>query len=172
MEARHETFDLDDRRLGFRGHELVGSHDGTGGRRPYQLLHGGEQPHRLVASNPTDGREADFVTWYSGQHIHDLLNIPGVKAAQFFKLSNPQYREGQKHPLQYLVIWEVDSDHLADVFLRIQNGLATGTTVRSDAMNGPTSTNDTFSPVTKRLTAEDVRGKSVEDVLRMSALGN
>jgi hypothetical protein len=126
----------------------------------------------MVASNPTDGREADFVTWYSGQHIHDLLNIPGVKAAQFFKLSNPQYREGQKHPLQYLVICEVDSDHLADVFLRIQNGLATGTTVRSDAMNGPTSTNDTFSPVTKRLTAEDVRGKSVEDVLRMSALGN
>jgi len=49
----------------------------------------------MVASNPTDGRDADFVTWYSGQHIHDLLNIPGVKAAQLFKLSNPQYREGR-----------------------------------------------------------------------------
>lgn len=126
----------------------------------------------MVASNPVEGREADFVTWYSGQHIHDLLNIPGVKAAQFFKLSNPQYRAGQKHPLQYLVIWKIDSDHLAEVFLRIQNGLATGTTVRSDAMNASTSTNDTFSPVTKRLTAEDVRGKSVADVLKMSVLGD
>lgn len=122
----------------------------------------------MVASDPVEGREEDFVRWYSGQHIHDLLNIPGVKAAQFFKLSDPQYRPGQKHPLRYMIVWELDATDLPAVFSRIQNGLATGTTVRSDAMNAKTSTNDTWAPVTRRLTAADVKGKSVEDVYRAS----
>ncbi|MBI3706541.1 MAG: hypothetical protein HY246_02470 [Proteobacteria bacterium] len=129
-----------------------------------------QKHHFMVLSNATPGQENRLVEWYSGQHFHDLLNIEGVTAAQFFKLSAPQYREGQPHPLQYLVIWEIETDDLAAVFARVQKGLATGTTVRSDAMDGPTSTNNTFTPVTKRITAEDVRGKSVAEVLSLSRL--
>jgi len=123
----------------------------------------------MVEGKPVTGREAEFVQWYSGQHIHDLLNIPGVVAAQFFKLSDPQYREGQPHPYRYLVIWEIRSDDLAGVFKRIQQGLATGTTLRSSSMDAD-SINNTFTPVTGRLTAEQVHGKSVAEVLAMSTL--
>jgi hypothetical protein len=121
----------------------------------------------IVLGNPVSGREDEFVTWYSGQHFHDLLNIQGVVAAQFFRLSDPQYREGQPHPYRYMVIWEIETDDLPAVFLRIQQGLATGTTVRSSAMDRE-STNNTFTPVTERITAEQARGRSVAEVLHMS----
>src|ERR1700685_3135400 len=45
----------------------------------------------MVFSNPVNGKEDTYLKWYEGQHIHDLLRIPGFVAAQFFKLSDTQY---------------------------------------------------------------------------------
>lgn len=121
----------------------------------------------MVLSNPLPGQEARFNEWYAGQHTHDLLQIEGVVAAQFFKLSEPQYREGQPHPYNYMVIWEIESDNVKEVYQRIQQNLANGKTMRSDSF-APVSGNDTFTPVTRRLTQEEVKGKSVAEVLKMS----
>jgi hypothetical protein len=121
-----------------------------------------------VLSNPVDGREEELVKWYKSQHIHDLLQIPGVKAAQFYQLADPQYRPNQKHPLKYLVIWEVDATDMAGTFKRIQENLANGKTARSDAFDSKTSTNDTWSPISRRVTAEEAKGKSVEEVYKLA----
>ena len=122
----------------------------------------------MVYSNPVPGREKEFIDWYNGQHTHDLLQIEGVVAAQFFKLSEPQYRPGQPHPYQYMVIWEIDSDNVQEVFKRIQDNLANGKTVRSDSF-AKVSGNDTFTPISRRLTQQEVAGKSAAQVLQMNA---
>ena len=36
----------------------------------------------MVFSNPIDSKEGVYLKWYEGQHIHDLLRIPGFVAAQ------------------------------------------------------------------------------------------
>lgn len=125
-----------------------------------------------VLSSPVDGRDGELVKWYEGQHIHDLLSIPGVKAAQFFQLSDPQYRPNQKHPLKYMVIWEVDASDLAGTFKRIQDNLANGKTARSDAFDSKTSTNDTWVPISRRITAEDIKGKTIEEVYQAATAKN
>ncbi|MFL9926362.1 hypothetical protein PQR62_18950 [Herbaspirillum lusitanum] len=123
----------------------------------------------MVYSNPVEGKEDDFVRWYAGQHIHDLLQINGVVGAQFFKLSQPQYKGGQPHAFRYLVIWEIESTDLAGVFANIQRNLADGSTVRSDTF-APVSGNDTFTPMTAHLSKDDVKGKSPAQVLEMSGI--
>ncbi len=128
-----------------------------------------QQHFFMVYSNPAPGKEKEFLDWYAGQHTHDLLQIEGVVGAQFFKLSEPQYRPGQPHPYQYMVIWEISSDNVQEVFKRIQDNLANGKTIRSDSF-AKVSGNDTFTPMTRRLTQQAVAGKSPAQVMEMSAL--
>ncbi len=122
----------------------------------------------MVLANPVEGREEEFVTWYMSQHIHDLLKIDGVSAAQFFKLADQQYKPGQPHPHRYMVIWEIDSDDLPTVFARIQHGLASGATQRSSSMDGPGSINNSFTPLSRRITKAEARGKSVAEILALA----
>jgi hypothetical protein len=72
---------------------------------------GEKQKHYfMVFSNPIDSKEDVYLKWYEGQHIHDLLRIPGFVAAQFFKLSDAQY--GPTQSQRYLMIWEIETDDL------------------------------------------------------------
>lgn len=38
-----------------------------------------------VLSNPVEGRETEFVDWYTGTHVPDLAKIPSVVASQRFR---------------------------------------------------------------------------------------
>jgi hypothetical protein len=116
--------------------------------------------HFMVFSNAVDGKEDTYLKWYEGQHIHDLLRIPGFVAAQFFKLSDIQYASTQ--PQRYLMIWEIETDDLPAVFADVKARLKDGRTVFTDAFVGGFST--TMSPITKRVTAEEIKGKSVDEV--------
>src|ERR1700742_4494880 len=75
----------------------------------------------MFLSNPVKGQEDTYLKWYEGQHMHDLLNIDGITAAQFFKLADSQFYG--THPQQYMMIWEIDTDNLADAFARVNKGL-------------------------------------------------
>jgi hypothetical protein len=114
----------------------------------------------MVFSNPVDGKEDTYVKWYEGQHIHDLLRIPGFVAAQFFKLSDTQ--SAGTPPQRYLMIWEIETDDLPAVFADVRARLKDGRTVFTDAFSPGFST--TMQPVTKRVTAEEIKGKSVDEV--------
>jgi hypothetical protein len=115
----------------------------------------------LVFSNPVSGKEDTYLKWYEGQHIHDLLRIPGFVAAQFFKLSDTQFDGTQ--PQRYMMIWEIETDNLPAVFADVNARLKDGRTVFTDAFD-PGYNSITMYPITKRVTAEDVQGKSVDEV--------
>lgn len=72
--------------------------------------------YKLIArSNAVDGREADYNAWYDGQHMPDMLNIPGIVAFERFVSAG----EGAH---QFLTILEIETDDLdatmAEVFGR------------------------------------------------------
>ena len=114
----------------------------------------------MVYSNAVSGKEDTYLKWYQGQHIHDLLGIPGFVAAQFFKLSDTQYAGTQ--PQRYLMIWEIETDDLPAVFADVKARLTGGRTVFTDAFAPGFST--TMSPITKRVTAEEIKSKSIDEV--------
>jgi hypothetical protein len=116
----------------------------------------------MVYSNAVNGKEDTYLKWYEGQHIHDLLRIPGFVAAQFFKLSDSQYSGTQ--PQRYLMIWEIESDDLAAVFADVSARLKDGRTVFTDAFDRGTSNSTTMAAITKRVTAEEIKGKSIDEI--------
>lgn len=123
----------------------------------------------MFFSNPVKGQEETYLKWYTGQHMHDLLNIDGITAAQFFKVADSQFMGTQ--PQKYMMIWEIDTDNLADAFARVNKGLKTGTTVTSDTLDNATANSQTYTPITNRLTADEVHGHSVDEVHTMSLKG-
>jgi hypothetical protein len=116
--------------------------------------------HFMVFSNAANGKEDTYLKWYEGQHIHDLLAIPGFVAAQFFKLSDTQYAGAQQQ--HYLMVWEIETDDLPRVFADVKARLKDGRTVFTDAFVGGFST--TMSPITKSVTAEEIEGKGIDEV--------
>ncbi len=122
----------------------------------------------MVFSNPVQGKTADYLAWYRGQHIHDLLHIDGFVAAQFYKLSEIQ-PNGQPQKYRYLMIWEIETGNLNDVFDRMRKRMEDGTIVMSPAFdNAPGAS--VFQPISRRLTAQDVKGKAPAEVLKMALL--
>jgi NAD(P)-dependent dehydrogenase (short-subunit alcohol dehydrogenase family) len=84
----------------------------------------------LVFSNPTEGKETEFNTWYEGTHIPEMLGTPGVVAARRYEMSPP---EGMPAPPQkYLAVYELDGD-LAEVFAAINERGQSGAISRGEA---------------------------------------
>jgi hypothetical protein len=124
---------------------------------------GEKKPYSFIfLSNPAPGKEDLFLTWYTGQHIHDLLAIDGFKAAQLYRLTDAQFVG--THPQRYMMIWEIETDDLPGVFDRVNRGLKSGTTVLVGALDNATANSSTFGPITRRVTAEEIRGKTPEQV--------
>lgn len=116
----------------------------------------------VVFSNPVNGKEETYLKWYEGQHIHDLLRIPGFVAAQFFKLSDTQFVGTQPH--RYMMIWEIETDNLQAVFADVHARLEDGRTVFTDAFDYSTYTSTTMHPITKRVTVEEIKGRGIDEV--------
>ncbi len=135
------------------------------------LAHAGEKKQYsfIFLSNPVSGKEDLFRTWYTGQHIHDLLQIGGFVAARFYELADTQFVG--THPQRYMMIWEIETDDLPAVFERVNRGLKTGTTVLVGAVDGSTANSNTFTPLKRRVTAEQIKGMTPEQV-RMLATGH
>lgn len=62
-------------------------------------------------TNPVPGRDDEFNAWYNDVHLPDVLKLPGVQAAQRFRLSNVQLRAGQQ-PYSYMAVYEIEIDDL------------------------------------------------------------
>ena len=68
----------------------------------------------VVLANPKDGQENEFNDFYSNRHLADVLNVPGIKTAERFVLTDPQ-RMSAPSPFKYLAIYHVETDDLAAV---------------------------------------------------------
>lgn len=71
----------------------------------------------LVLTNPVPGQDEAFNEWYDTQHVPEVLDVPGVVAAQRYDLSEVTVPEDEELPAalpppthRYLVIYELDRD--------------------------------------------------------------
>jgi hypothetical protein len=62
----------------------------------------------VIFSNPVEGREDEYNTWYTNQHLKDVVSIPGYSAAQRFKRQILMFGE-LNHG--YLAIYEMDAEN-------------------------------------------------------------
>ena len=60
------------------------------------------------------------------------------------------------------MIWEIETDDLPTVFADVKARLTDGRTVFTDAFEPGFST--TMSPITKRVTAEELKSKSIDEI--------
>jgi len=103
----------------------------------------------LVFSNPAEGKEAAFNTWYEGTHIPEMLGTPGVVAARRFEVAQP---EGLPTPPQkYLAVYELDGD-LGQVFAAINERGKSGAISPGENTDRESVAMWVYSPRTDRIT--------------------
>lgn len=71
----------------------------------------------VVLTNPIEGEDEAFNEWYDAQHLPEVLDVPGVIAAQRYDIAEVNVPDDEDLPAQlpppphrYLVIYELDSD--------------------------------------------------------------
>jgi hypothetical protein len=62
----------------------------------------------LVMTEPLAGKEDEFNDWYSNVHLHELVKVPGIAAAQRF-MAVP-WSNGEVPAQRYLAVYEFDAD--------------------------------------------------------------
>lgn len=103
--------------------------------------------HLLLAlTNPVEGRDDEFNDWYSNRHLDDLLQIPGVRAARRYALSDVQ-RMPPPYPYKYCALYEIVTDDLSGVMKALGERARTAAMPISDAM-APNSLILYFSSIT------------------------
>ena len=61
----------------------------------------------VVPSSAMPGRENEYNDWYDGEHLSDLLKVPGIVAGKRFDaLENSP----AKTPAKHLAIYEIEAD--------------------------------------------------------------
>ncbi|EUA51303.1 DUF4286 family protein [Mycobacterium xenopi] len=71
----------------------------------------------LVLTNPIEGQDDAFNEWYDTKHVPEVLDVPGVIAAQRYDLAQVTVPADEDLPAQlpppthrYLVVYELDRD--------------------------------------------------------------
>jgi hypothetical protein len=125
-----------------------------------------KQKHSMmVFSDATAGMEDEYLDWYAGQHVHDLLRISGFVGCQFYKVSDEQLAGNQPH--RYLMIWDIETDDLAAVMADVSARMKDGRTVFSESFD-KNYVDTTMTPITKYIASKEIKGKTVDEVLAIS----
>ncbi|MBI3758628.1 MAG: hypothetical protein HY269_02600, partial [Deltaproteobacteria bacterium] len=89
------------------------------------------------------------------QHIPDVLNVPGIVAAQRFRLADKQM--GDKNPYKYFAVYEVETDDLNKVISELKARVGTAEMVMSDAIDVQNVGAFFFEPIIEKVQAKDVQ---------------
>lgn len=86
----------------------------------------------IVLSNPIEGEDDRFNNWYDEVHVPEVLDVPGVVAAQRYDLAELAIPDDEGLPAQlpppahrYLVIYEVEGEPeavMAQFLERVMSG--------------------------------------------------
>ena len=60
----------------------------------------------VVLTEPTQGKAAEFDSYYENVHLDEVLATTGWESAQRFVLTD---QNGQKYPLPYLALYEIEA---------------------------------------------------------------
>src|SRR5215212_9706989 len=66
----------------------------------------------VVLTDPMPGGEAEYNEWYNTVHLQDLVKLPGIKAAQRYKLAPISAADGKQ---KYLALYEIETDDVSKV---------------------------------------------------------
>jgi hypothetical protein len=89
-----------------------------------------------VLTNAEDGADAGFNRWYDDVHLPDLLRVPGIVAAQRYKLADVQTKRVDGRTVvvaaqdaalqhQYLAVYEIETDDLSAVLQAVSDRAGT-----------------------------------------------
>lgn len=59
----------------------------------------------VVRSNPVPGREDEYNEWYDGEHVPEMLSVPGFVSAQRYVVHGPPDNPPE---FRYLAIYEIE----------------------------------------------------------------
>jgi hypothetical protein len=86
----------------------------------------------VVLTNPIEGEDNTFNKWYDSTHVPEVLDVPGVVAAQRYDLAELKIPDDEDLPAQlpppthrYLVIYELDREPetvMAEFLKRVMSG--------------------------------------------------
>jgi hypothetical protein len=111
----------------------------------------------LVMTNPTAGMEEEYNRWYDGQHIDDVLAVPGFLGVQRFKLSAVP---GMETPYWgYIAFYEIDRTKVAEAFAGLDAVRGTDKMVMSPALNRPDNEVAVYAPTAAKVKAEAAPAK-------------
>jgi hypothetical protein len=89
----------------------------------------------VVATNPTSPeRDADYNDWYSNTHLGEVCAIPGIVAAQRYRVHGTGGAQADASRPQYLAIYELEADDLAQPIEELGKRAANGMIRMSDAL--------------------------------------
>lgn len=90
--------------------------------------------YNLIAlTNAVEGRHDAFNDWYDNVHVADVLRVPGVIAAQRYRLSETQFREGDHH-WGYMAVYEIEAEDVTKTFDALKAASGTEAMPLSDAL--------------------------------------
>ena len=106
----------------------------------------------LALSNPVEGEEDAFNQWYDERHLADVLDVPGVVAAQRYDSAPTEAPQDRDLPAdlpppahRYLAIYEVNGDPEA-VMNELIARVGAGKVTLGDALDLSTVTFSVWRP--------------------------
>lgn len=86
----------------------------------------------VAFTNAVEGKEQEYNTWYTDQHVHDVLAIPGVVSAQRFQIVGDH---ASGFDFAFMTLYEIETEDLASVYKAIGERSGTPLMPSSDAIS-------------------------------------
>ena len=90
----------------------------------------------FTLTRPVEGREDDYNHWYQKVHLPEVMTMPGMKAAQRFKIERVIAGESS---FPYAAIYEIETDDIDGTLAGINEALVSGRLTMTDAVDGTQS---------------------------------
>jgi hypothetical protein len=110
---------------------------------------GSEMHEFVILTDPAEGRLDDFLRWYDAHLPEVLEHYPGLTTGQLFRAA-PVQRSGKAPTWEYLALYDLEADDVADYFAVEPHGLPGMT--KSDGALAPGPAQWVFSPIGARVT--------------------
>lgn len=101
----------------------------------------------FVMTNPNEGNDAEFNTWYDGDHLRDVLDIPGFVSARRFRVIESRSRSDQLPTWRYAAIYEMECDDPQTALQQIRERAGTPRMTISDALDLSTVATFLLQPI-------------------------
>ena len=87
----------------------------------------------VVLSGPVAGREEEYNRWYTEQHLHDVIAVPGFVSAQRFKIIDSASDGGPTQ--RYMAIYNMRTDAPDALLAKLRELVETGQMEMSEAFD-------------------------------------